>query len=453
MMRRLFATSFGLAPQQFFIVAALLGGLVLVFATPPFQVPDEPAHFYRAFSVSEGRLAVRADNGRPGEMLPSSLHRLVDVLIDDVPRHPDQKIPPGSWRTARELELEPDKRMMLFFPTAAQFTAVPYLPQAAGIAVGRMLGAPPLALVFFARIANLIAAVTLIYLALCQLPAYRWLATLLAMTPMAMFLRSSISADAVTTAIAFVLTATVAKLAFGPVSSAKPGDLGLVIASSAALSLTKPVYFPLVFLVFVVPGDRLSVRTRGVVLFVILAVSICAVTAALVMALPSVSAISVLAESRIVEVLARPFHVAGLVVVDYVVHAPRYGAHFIGRLGWLDTALPVPLLLAYLGFLIAYTVLDTDTAAVIRPWQRIVIALVVAASLMAIGTAMYLYMGRIAGIQGRYFHPIAVAAVWLFHSSRRPRCDVTRWLGPGVVLMTSISLVVTLLTIYCRYYG
>ena len=82
-----------------------------------------------------------------------------------------------------------------------------------------------------------------------------------------------------------------------------------------------------------------------------------------------------------------------------------------------------------------------------------VLALVVAASLAAIGTAMYLFTGRIAGIQGRYFHPIALAAAWVFHTSRgRPAID-SRWMGAAAALLTIVSLAATLLTIYHRYYG
>jgi uncharacterized membrane protein len=296
-------------------------------------------------------------------------------------------------------------------------------------------------------------AVALIHLAVRQLPAYRWLAALLALTPMAMFLRSSVSADALTTASAFLLTATVAKLAFGPVSPKLARDLVVLAASAIAVCLTKPVYFPLVMAAAAVPASRLPARHRRLLILGVFAISIAAVTAALLLAAPTVDAISYSAELRLEEMLRRPFHVIHLVVTDLIVNSARYGAQFVGRLGWLDTPLPIPFLLTYAACLLAFIVLDRDPSIVIAPWQRAIWALAVAASLMAIGTAMYLFLGRIEGIQGRYFHPMALAVVWIFHLSRWPRSRDNRWIPAIATILVGVSFVVTCVTIYHRYYG
>jgi Predicted membrane protein (DUF2142) len=43
-----------LTPDRLVLALGLAGGLLLVFVTPPFQVPDEPAHFFRAYQVATG---------------------------------------------------------------------------------------------------------------------------------------------------------------------------------------------------------------------------------------------------------------------------------------------------------------------------------------------------------------------------------------------------------------
>ena len=453
-MSRILSFLSDLEPRRFFLVAALLGGLAFVFVTPPFQVPDEPAHFYRAFSVSEGQFLLGHEKGKIGGPLPASLRVLVGILVDDVPFHPERRIQPGTWRRAREVRLRPEDVERFSPPSSLQYSAVPYLPQAAGIVVGRWFGASPLGLVYFARAANLFAAVGLIYFAICQLPGYRWLAVLLALTPMAMFLRSSVSADAGITAIAYLLTATIAKIAFRAEPMHGRWNFGLLVVLSVSLCLTKPVYFPLVLAAFVIPSSRIPIQRPGFVLLAVLVFSIVAVTVTLAISQPSVDGIGVRIESLVDEVLTNPFDLFRRIVVDYIRHAPRYGAEFIGRLGWLDTPLPLLLLGSYFAFLIAYTVFDLGSQAVISPWQRVVLALVIAASLMAISTAMYVINGRIAGIQGRYFHPIALAAAWIFHTGRRPIFKNEGWVLPaGVALLTVVSLAVTAFTISHRYYG
>lgn len=440
-------------PEMVLLVASLMGGIALLFVTPPFQAPDEPAHFYRAYAVSEGRLTVSEATGEPGTRLPSSLRRLVDTMLDDIPFHPEHTVSPESWRQAGRLELQPDDREWIRFPTSLQYSPLPYLPPAAGIAVGRRLGASPLALVYAARAANLLVATPLLAFAIRQLPSYRWLATLLALMPMAMFLRASISPDALTTAIGFLLTATIVKLAVGPGHEPRWADFAVLVTTATALSLTKPVYFPLMLAAAMIPLERWPIRRRGPMLVAAVVLAVVAVAAGLMVALPSIQTVSANMDLRIAQIMGHPFRFIGLIVADMVPNAARYGAQFIGRLGWMDTPLPPVLVITYAAALVLFALFDTDPGVRVARWQRLVLTLVVAASVAAVMTALYLLGGQFKGMQGRYFHPIALAAAWLVHSGRWPSLQLPGWARPAaVILLAGASLTVTLVTVYARYY-
>src|SRR4029079_8068336 len=58
-----------MTPERTVLVVGLLGGLLFVAATPPFQAPDEPNHFARAYQISEGVLFPRSG----GADLPESV--------------------------------------------------------------------------------------------------------------------------------------------------------------------------------------------------------------------------------------------------------------------------------------------------------------------------------------------------------------------------------------------
>src|SRR5438309_11824115 len=60
-------------PHRIFPWLALLFGLPLAFLTAPFQAPDEPSHFYRAYQISEGHLLPVYRNHRGGGDLPENL--------------------------------------------------------------------------------------------------------------------------------------------------------------------------------------------------------------------------------------------------------------------------------------------------------------------------------------------------------------------------------------------
>src|SRR5215207_7466115 len=260
-------------PDRFFLVAGLLYGLVFVFATPPFQVPDEPAHFYRAYAVSEGNLSAQYGEGGLGAVLPASLEELGAGYKDDLAFHSERRIAPERILRSLAVPLEEERRRFVDYRTSAQFTQVSYLPQAAGIAMARWLGAPALGLLYAARLANLLAATVLIAIGLRRLPSYAWLLTMLALTPMALFLRASASADALTMAVAFLLAGTVARLVWGEEEQARWRDVAILTACSAALCLSKPVYVTLAFLVLLIPAARLPGGRRGPALLLFTAVT------------------------------------------------------------------------------------------------------------------------------------------------------------------------------------
>src|SRR5262245_49371142 len=76
-----------LTPENAFALMALPFGLMFLLLTPPFQVPDEAQHFYRAFHLSEFgfrgvSVNVEERNGTAvrfyGALLPKSLAATVD---------------------------------------------------------------------------------------------------------------------------------------------------------------------------------------------------------------------------------------------------------------------------------------------------------------------------------------------------------------------------------------
>ncbi len=472
-----------LRADRFFLAAALVFGAAFVAATAPFHVPDEPAHFYRAFAISEGDLTAEARPGRTGAMLPASLGTLVDLFAGTI-AHPERGIDPGIFAAARRIELEPGSRSFLDFPTTAVTTPLSYLPQAAAIAAGRLFGASPLALLYLARLANLLAATALIHAGLRQLPAYRWLGVAIALTPMASFLRSSVSADTLTFAIAFLFAAIVARLAFGAQETIRRRDVALLCLIAAALCLTKAAYAPLVLAAAVIPVRRLPHGRRGA------AILAYALTTAGAFALAAVTARAVETPFRPDVVIDTDRQIAGaardplrffkIAGRSYWWYGPRYAEEFIGRLGWLDTPLPRSLLIAYMVLLLALLIADTrrpgggqtqhghgEGHAEYRPggtpiqqeitvaaWQRAVLAGATLANMLLLSAVLYAIFtpvgsGYIGGIQGRYFLPLAPVAAWACHSRRWAAAG--RWLGPATALFCALALAVSLAVLIRRY--
>ena len=331
------------APGRFVLAAALLFGALFAAVTPPFQTPDEPAHFYRAYLVSEGRLDLLPARDRTAAPLPVSVHRIGTDLLAGLPFHPERKIAPRAILEAFRIPLTPGRREPVFFHNTLQYTFLPYVPQAIGIAAGRLLGAPPLALLYLARLTNLLCGALAIAFAVRRLPALAWLAAMVALTPMSLSLLGSVSADVTTIASSFLLVSTVAKLAWGT-EAATRGDLLWLAAAAAVLCASKPPYLPLVFLALLIPTARFPRgRWAG---FLLLYLPLSLLMASWEVVLSRTAGFGRLDAGvdpgrQIHGTLLHPFRFLRMTFSEYARHSPEYFGQVVGKLGWLDVELPL----------------------------------------------------------------------------------------------------------------
>jgi uncharacterized membrane protein len=445
--------------ELFFLVVGLVAGAAFAVLFPPFSIADEPSHFLRAFHVSSGRLVPERTAAGMGAVLPASLPRLADELAGGLPFNHQLKVDPRIVLAALRRPLG-EERQFVDFRNAAFASALPYVPQAAGIALGRSLGAPPLVLFYLARLFNLLVSTVIIWWALRRLPGRRWLIAIIALTPMATSLRGSVSADAFTIAVAFLLTAVVASHAWGPARLLDGRDYALLVGCSAALCLTKLPYCPLVLLTLLVPGERFRPGERGRRLLWLFAVTLGAVAISLWSAyhmdLPQRPGADRMLQVR--DALAEPARFARLLLDDAIEHSLRYLAQLIGvLLGWLDARVPWWVIYTYLVTLALLTVTDVDPEHVPSPRRRLLLAVVVMTTLVSIAASQYAawtpYRAPfIEGIQGRYFLPVAPAAALLFQSRRGAGRLALDRLAVWLAAVSVIGLAAALAAVAGRYY-
>jgi uncharacterized membrane protein len=445
-------------PGRFVLVAALLFGATFAIVTPPFQVPDETAHFYRAYRVSEGRLDLLPAPGHLVAPLPVSLHRLGGEIFGDLPFHPERRTSPRAILTAFRIPLAPERREPVVF--ANVYTCVSYIAPAIGIAAGRLLGAPALALLYLARLTNLLCGAVAIAFAVRRLPAFAWLTAMVALTPMALSLLGSASGDVTILASSFLLVATVARLAWGT-AEARRSDLVLLAVASAVLCASKPPYLPLALLVLLIPAVRFPRGRRAGFLLLCCGFSLLAAAWPVVTSRPSGFGRSeggVDAGRQIHDSLLHPFHFLGVVIRDYAVHSPRYLGQLVGKLGWLDVQVPIPFLVVYLAVLLALVFLDTSPRIEVRPWQRGTATVAVLAGMVLVSASQYATWTPygadfILGIQGRYFLPLVLPAAWILHSRRWAGRIAPGRLGMALAAFSLLSCGIALWALVGRYYG
>jgi len=370
-------------------------------------VPDEPGHFYRAWSLSEGRLRAEClPDGRCGARLPAAVVRwTLEASARVVPGQVAAPPPPA----------EPDGRLFAEYRAAAQLPAPLHLPQALGVGLARLAGGSPAAALHAGRAASLLVVSGLLSLALGRLAWSSRPSALLLLLPGALALRASLSADAVQLALVMLFLAEAAR---GVAFSGEETSPSRLLWSLAGLGATKLVYAPLALLAWPATAALGAARRRRARLVAPLALAL----PLLLFAAESARLLGPLRLSPPVDPaenlafhLRHPAEAVARVVTDLVRHAPRYAAEAVGsRLGWLDVEVSDTLVVVLFSALLLLAVgdrPDLPRAAARRFAAAAGFAAALAA--LALGGAMLVQWTPLAaagleGLQGRYFLPLAL---------------------------------------------
>lgn len=411
-------------PRRTLLLGSLLFGGALVFVTPPFGSPDEPAHLFRSWAISEGHVVgerLRHPDGvhtAEGAAIPAGVVRLRDVATAAGTQPVAQPLSRTALARAYAVALDAGQPQFVDFRNALQLPAALYLPQALGCALSRLARLPPLAGLYLARLLNLAASTAILVWALGRLPAHRWWLVAVALSPMLLSLRASLSADALNFAFASAFLAEVAALAQ---MSTDPGggERTRLLLLATGLGCMKVTYLPLVLLLFLVPALRRPPGRWRTALPAILLAGLCA-AAHLATLAPTKLRLDVPVDAgrQLQRLLHEPFAVLAILSRDLVVHAPRFLGEGLGhKLGWLDVPL-APLALLALVVTLAL-LLWAESAGGMRLPRRDLALVVGSAVAVALLVELSLWLQwtppgdpGVQGVQGRYFLPLAVPFIW-----------------------------------------
>ena len=423
-------------PMLLCLLAGLLGTLPLVILTPPFQVPDEAQHFERAYQISEGGLRAEVRDGVAGARLPASLPALVRKCLGTDAILAVRRVAPAPLtRSAalRAIPLDPKKQQFVDFTGAAVYPPLAYLPQAAGIAIGRAFGAGPLVLLYLARAANALAAVALLALAIGLLPAGKGPALLTGLLPMALYEYASVSPDALVISASFLLTALgLQALKRG---TWQGGEVAGAALAGLLVCATKPVYAPLLLIAapaLLSPERRWHhARALAVILGVALGGTLLWFTwntGRVITFEPDADL-----HAQLMFVLTHPDAAARALETSVQHWGWYYLLSMIGIFGWLTVVMPGYVYILAAAALIVASLIGQRAESRLAPIEVAWCALLLAGALSLTFLAMYLDATPVGarvvlGVQGRYFLPLLGLAaavvgslpVWRLGERRAP---------------------------------
>jgi uncharacterized membrane protein len=371
---------------------------------------------------------------------------------------------PDTWRIAANIPLRPQETQFTFFGNTALYSAVPYLPQAFGIALSNLLNLPPLYAMYAGRLCNLLAWLGLVYLAIRIAPAFKWVLALLALTPMSIHLAGSLSADPVTYGLAYLLLATVLHHALRAEPTTMPTGRSIAYVATLAVLVTlcKSAYVVLAALVAMIPPSRFgsSWRYLGSVAAVLaVAAVVLAWWTAMVnhLFIPRYSPEPAPPVSQLAYIMGHPLIFLNAIADTLLLNYQDYWRMFIGRLGWLDTPLPHWLTASYSIVLVGAALLDHRPGLELVVWQKAGLAVVASSTVLLMYTALYLQWNTVGspiieGVQGRYLIPVAPLVLLLLYNHRLQISAPGAVVATAVGLFTGLALVQSLYILVLRYY-
>ncbi|MDR3633070.1 MAG: DUF2142 domain-containing protein [Isosphaeraceae bacterium] len=441
--------------EYVFFVIALAWGVAQVFIVPPLQVPDEGDHWFRAWALTDGQLTADSQGmltlpgvmartadlytrlvGGPGGALglPISLEGQAGFSgYENLFNAPG---PPGTVEVASRV---------------ASYGPIGYVPQAVGVAIGRLVGAPPLTCFYLARLANLLMAIALFFLAIRLAPFGKQLIVLLALLPMTMFELASVSCDALTISGAVFFTSLLLWASTRP--TLRRADVALVLLVAALFLDVKPGYWALILLVFLITPSQLGGRLRyaafvaGNVLVV--------VGVSLMFFLLTGSDARVQAaggpHAQLLFILHQPLSFLGIVWSNVREGLLAWTLQSIGVLGWLSFALPAALyLVALLGGIGFFVRMKEEVR--LQPWRRALLAAVGVALFLTMAVALYAFLEPLGSdriyVQGRYLIPVWLLLLLSVYGIGFAQRQLGRLFMVGVLLVVMVQNLQTLISVY-----
>ena len=399
------------------LILILIFGLLMVFMTPPFSFPDEPAHFTRAELITEGSLY--PEFGEKG------------IYIDDYYFIFQQSFDGVTILTPNNNYNNPitDHKGYWEWTTDSPFYS--YLFSALGILIAKLLNLTAIWALYLSRIANLIVYAVVSYFMIKIIPKYKLPLLVISTMPLCISQVSSLSYDAFILTFTLVILTYFIKMYLGEVNRK---NLAIFFISVLLVSLIKQPYIILSLLALAIPYENDKLKKYSIVtIFVLFILTVLSVnylftslfTTTVVQThnTSTVSNISFVGQTRYV--FSNPLVIFTL-IKDMIFSIPNLfvlKANFFHYTGYKGIKLiNVLYLVFFLGFSLFHK-LDID----FKRKERGILALIFLIVYVGIYAIFYLTWSpvgsnSILGVQLRYFLPV-IALLPLIFSSKYKKIE------------------------------
>ncbi|WP_257007171.1 DUF2142 domain-containing protein [Enterococcus gilvus] len=453
-------------PNRLFFLLSLIFGLMMVNIVPPLQAPDEVGHFIKAYSFSEFKVRPEAFKeklgkeestwGNFGFEVPYTIKSMNSYAVD---MNGKKEKFPYFYEGVDKDKIEKGEKAFIGTGGITNYYFVNYIPQIMGIAVGKTLGKPMIWQYYAARYANLFGYILIMFFAIWKFRFSKLGAAVLALNPMALFLASSTSGDAMIISMSFLFISWLT----GLIGKERLSNMQLLISALLMITLVllKPTLIVLGMLFFLIPNRSFSIKRKAVWGIIIFAACILCYVIWNKMMIdqqllyrdfgnPDKQLAQFLKDPSIFFENVRKNYLFG-VKGDSIVYS------FVGKFGLLDAPMGLHWIVLYFSSLILGSLVQEKDGQSLIVYQRVLLCVLMALYTLLTFFALYQIwnkVGRTAsieGLQGRYFIPISLVVVPLFSSKEAVLTIKPMKMNIAVSLILVLVLIAAIVTLTGRY--
>ncbi len=447
-------------PEYVYLYLAVLGVIGFVFITPPFQGPDEQAHYVRVQYIANGYfLPVNAE--KAGATLPSSIDEVAKQTFynNDLRGDTNEKYNLHETRAALNIPYQSGEESQ---PIMVAYSPIPYLPAVPFVAISNHLNLSPLISMYLARLALGITSILIFFLAIRLLPHKKYFFVVIGLIPMMLFQQAMITADSISYAFLALFIAYV--LYLRNLSQASLTKRQWLYVGLLCLIIT--VSKPLVFLFL--PLVLLLINKKNAFKWIISIGAACAVLLVVWMLISG----SASETDGVIE--GKPTQVDSAAQTKLIEENPKralrvmwnsYMTPFgddevrgvIGIFGAADTVYPLWMFTLYAIMLGIFAAITSDKKINLPKRWQILTLIIGVVYFLAVNYALYtgftpVDFNIVYGVQGRYFLPILIASVVIFAGGIYvTRKEFNRFIPKSVAVLFVLIILALFITLQ-RYY-
>ena len=430
---------------------------VFIFFIPPFQKPDEVAHFYRATALAKGELFCKDNKKGEGYfIIPRNFFAFPEkTLAYSIRYHYENKFPKNVLFGKQDTDNTDTKVKGI---CSLSFTG--YFTNTLGVGIGLLLNNPLIA-IYLGRLTACIFFLVCFYIAIKNIPKkYKLILCFFTAIPMVLHQVTAISYD--TTQLSLIILVFSLLIKYLSISHISLRQITIFTVLLVLFSLAKAGYYPLLLLYFLIPYRKITSRFINYILIT----AIMFLPAIIVNILFAKSIVSSMSNFNLVSpklqikfMLQNPSTLPSLIMNTFSINGEFYYKSLVGIFGWLDYGLNFFIYIAFavVFSLITYLLIKDSDIPIINKKQLSLLTVIIASVLSVIFLVQYIGWTTVAldiiqGVQGRYF--LVLLPFFMFAIVQFALIIGKKNFYALLAIIFSVFLVFDLvLNIYNRYYN